>query len=114
MKLFKKNAPYMLILLLLFTISCQSMGTTNSSDYYAGKRAGEIAAKADALRYRCIDYPVALSHMTRRNIKAHMGSSEQSPSESYIRGFKWGYRMAFKDLTNLYCGGDSFADRFMP
>ena len=93
---------------LLFTISCRHMHPTPSSgDYYMGSNAGEIAAKQDALDYRCIDYPTQLPHLIRNNVKAHLKDDENKNSEAYVRGFKWGYDTAFRDYTDTYCGEDT-------
>ena len=92
---------------LLFTISCQRMSPTPSSgDYYMGSNAGELAAKQDALDYRCINYPTQLPHLIRDNVKAHLKNDGNKNSEAYVRGFKWGYDVAFRDYTDTYCGGD--------
>ena len=112
---FTKLFSYMLVLSLFFTLSCQSMGPVQpNDDYYAGKRAGEIAAKQDALDYRCIDYPVALPHLMRRHIAGHLSSSKTPLPERYIKGFKWGYRTAFRDLTDTYCGGNDYSGLMIP
>ncbi len=78
----------------------------SNGDYYLGSTAGELAAKQDALDYRCINYPTQLPHLIRNNVKAHLKNHGHQNSEAYVRGFKWGYHVAFRDYTNTYCGGD--------
>jgi hypothetical protein len=85
--------------------------TTSSGDYYAGSNAGELAAKQDALDYRCIEYPTQLPHLIRSHIKAHLKSDANKNSQEYVKGFKWGYGVAFRDYTNTYCAGDSPSER---
>ncbi len=97
----------MIFSLLLLTVSCQSTGqVTPNNDYYAGTHAGERLAKQDALNYRCIDYPMQVPIIIRNNINNHLKGDISNYSKTYIKGFKWGYRAAFKDYTNTYCGGE--------
>ena len=108
MKYSRDAALFILLSLLLLTVSCQNQGhVTPNSDYYAGTHAGDQLAKQDALKYRCIDYPVQVPTLIRENINNHLKGDIGTYSESYIKGFKWGYRTAFKEYTNTYCGGES-------
>ena len=105
---FSKILIFIFFVALFFTMSCRHLEPKHTNgDYYLGTHAGEIAAKKDALAYRCIHYPTHLPHLIRKNIKVHLKRDGNKHSETYVRGFKWGYDVAFRDYTDTYCGGDN-------
>lgn len=106
-----KTTLWTLFPLIFFTVSCQSLGggtPQSNSEYYAGRNAGEIQAKKDAIVYNCTEYPVVLRSMVRNNINAYLAKMNVASDSSYAKGFKWGYRIAFRDYTDAYCnnGGE--------
>jgi len=102
-----KTAIFILFSLLFLTVSCQTVKPSKTNDsYYSGSHTGEMLAKQDALNYRCTDYNRQLSNFIRMRINAHLKADENASSESYIKGFKWGYRIALRDYADTYCRGD--------
>lgn len=109
---FSKPMIFILFSLLFLTVSCQSMRPSKSNDaYYAGSHNGERLAKQDALHYSCTDYNASLSNFIRMRINSHLKADETPRPESYIKGFKWGYRVAFRDYADTYCrGGNDYVE----
>jgi hypothetical protein len=108
-----KTVIFILFSLLFLTVSCQNMGPSKPNDpYYSGTHAGKLLAKQDALHYRCIDYNQQLSNFMRARINTHLKEDESTRSAAYIKGFKWGYRVAFRDYTDTYCHGDNYSEFF--
>ena len=82
------------------------MGTNPSNDdYYAGKFAGENAAKQDALDIQGNIGQTSMMFTIKRNIARHLKQMEGPLSKAYIKGFKWGYKRAFVSYNDTYNGG---------
>ena len=108
-----KTLIFILFSLLFLTVSCQNIGPSKPKDpYYSGSHTGEMLAKQDALHYRCTDYNHQLSNFIRIRINTHLKADKNTRSESYIKGFKWGYRVAFRDYADTYCRGDNHSEFF--
>jgi len=108
-----KTVTFILFSLLFLAVSCQNMGPSKPNDpYYSGKQTGEQLAKEDALHYRCTDYNHHLSNFIRIRLNSHLKADKTTRSDSYIKGFKWGYRVALKDYANTYCSGDNYSKFF--
>ena len=104
---YSKTILFILFSLLFLTVSCQSTGPSKPNDaYYSGSQTGEMLAKQDALNYKCTDYNPQLSTFIRKRINTHLKADTSTRSESYIKGFKWGYRVALRDYADTYCRGD--------
>ncbi|SMC94022.1 hypothetical protein SAMN02746065_11631 [Desulfocicer vacuolatum DSM 3385] len=106
-----KTRIFIIFSLLFLTLSCQSMDLQNSDGaYYSGRHAGAKLAKQDALNHRCTDYNRQPSNFMRMQIKTHLKADKTHRSPSYIKGFKWGYRVAFRDYADTYCGGNDYSE----
>ncbi len=77
------------------------------SEYHDGRQYAEQLAKQDALGENCFNlYPN--HHYSGKGytyLRHHLKQIEkESRSESYITGFKNGYKRNFSEFMDLYCG----------
>lgn len=104
-----KNSKLLMLLSMLMVLllsSCAtSLGKTDPSEYRLGERASESFAKRDAMKNHCVNispgYRLEMAQHRDRHLEVLKGEEK---SESYIRGFKSGYRRHYIQYMDLYCG----------
>jgi hypothetical protein len=80
----------------------------NMSEYHEGRQYAGQLAKQDALEENCFNqypnhfYSGKLYHYLQQHLKEEIEKKELS--ESYISGFKNGYKRNFRQYMDLYCG----------
>ena len=105
MKILKLTLLVLVLFVSATIIACQ--GTTpvkNTSDYYAGKKTGEAYAKQDAMDLVCFNAFPWTTTWLKRNVRNHIAAMDNNQSESFIRGFYWGYKNSYLDYVDTYCG----------
>lgn len=105
---FMKSLKLPLVILLVFisaTISCQIAAPgRNNSDYYAGRKAGDACAKQDAMDIVCFRLLPWERIYPKGKLRELIAVLENEKSESFIRGFYWGYKTSYREYVDTYCG----------
>ncbi len=95
-------------ILLLSLLSCTAAtnDSVGSNEYYEGKAYGEALAKEEIIKASCFDnYRNPAGFFTQ---KAHVERLEKKgKSIKFIKSFRWGYKSAYRDMVQLYCGNSA-------
>lgn len=98
-----KILPLILLSLLFITGCTQFANSALSSDYFDGLKSAAIYAKQDAIKDKCINYPVVLSINIMEHTKEHLDKFKGEKSPDFISGFSRGYGDEYREYMNLYC-----------
>ncbi len=91
-------------LILSLSACVSSTSSTNYSDYRAGQEYAEVMAKEDASNDICIFTRHRYRLEMTNNLNGHIASMEGKRADSFIKGFRFGYKQYFKEYMDLYCG----------
>jgi len=106
----------LLFLSLLFITGCSQFANSSlSGDYFSGLKLAELYAKQDAIKDKCINYPVSLNSNVLENTKQHIDMFKNGKSDDFISGFSRGYGDAYREYMSLYCDSlDSSKEHIIP
>jgi hypothetical protein len=92
------------LLIILFLVSCAtSQSSPLESDHLKGYNAAEEYAKKDAMKHICFKYP-KLGYVNSKTKEYTKLLQNQGRSETFIKGFYFGYDNYYREFLDLYCG----------
>jgi len=107
---FSRMIRYSILLLSMMVIASACAGSgykLNMSEYHEGRQYAGQLAKQDALSENCFNlHP---NHFYGGKMVIHLQHhlkkiEKKERSESYVSGFKNGYKRNFREYMDLYCG----------
>ena len=90
-----------LLIIIGLTACATHQSSLNQSDYVKGYDAAWGFAKQDAIESDCLRYPRYTNQEARKYTQF---LQDQGRSESFIKGFYFGYENSYPDYFTLYCG----------
>lgn len=101
MNALKLTFPLFIILSIVSCATPQSSPT--ESDHLKGYNMAEEFAKKDAMKSICFRYP-KLGYVESKTWEYTKLLQNQGKSETFIKGFYFGYNNYYREFLDLYCG----------